>query len=32
VDLLDVPLVRAIKDWAEQHIEQIHAARDAFDA
>jgi DNA-binding HxlR family transcriptional regulator len=29
-DLL--PLVRAIKDWAEQHIEQIHAARDAFDA
>lgn len=27
-----LPIVRSIKDWAEQHIHQIHAARDAFDA
>jgi DNA-binding HxlR family transcriptional regulator len=29
-DLL--PVVRAIKDWAEEHIAEVHAARDAFDA
>jgi DNA-binding HxlR family transcriptional regulator len=27
-----LPIVCAIKDWAEQHIHEIHAARAAFDA
>jgi DNA-binding HxlR family transcriptional regulator len=26
-----LPVVRAIKDWAETHIEQVHAARAAYD-
>ena len=25
-----LPVQRAIKDWAEQHIEQVHAARSRF--
>ena len=27
-----LPIQRAIKAWAEQHIEDVHAARDRFDA
>ncbi len=27
-----VPLLRALKDWSETHIEEIFAARDEFDA
>ncbi len=26
-----LPLMRAIKDWAEAHIEQVNAARDTYD-
>jgi DNA-binding HxlR family transcriptional regulator len=26
-----IPVVRAIKDWAESNIEAVHAARDAYD-
>jgi DNA-binding HxlR family transcriptional regulator len=27
-----LPLMQAVKDWAEAHIEQVHAARDTYDA
>jgi len=27
-----LPVVRAIKEWAEDNIEAVHAARDAYDA
>ena len=27
-----LPVQRAIKAWAEEHIEEVHAARDAYDA
>jgi len=27
-----VPVLRALKDWSETHIEQVLAARDAYDA
>jgi hypothetical protein len=27
-----VPVLRALKDWSETHIEEIFAARDEFDA
>ncbi|WP_307848825.1 winged helix-turn-helix transcriptional regulator [Microbispora oryzae] len=27
-----LPVMRAIKDWAEMHIEQVAAARDAYDS
>ena len=27
-----VPVLRALKDWSETHIEQVLAARDSFDA
>ena len=27
-----LPVMRAIKDWAEQHMDDVHAARAAFDA
>jgi DNA-binding HxlR family transcriptional regulator len=27
-----LPVQRAIKAWAEEHIEQVHAARDRYDA
>jgi DNA-binding HxlR family transcriptional regulator len=26
-----LPVVRAIKDWSETHIAEVHAARDAYD-
>lgn len=26
-----LPVVRAIKDWSETHISQVHAARAAYD-
>jgi DNA-binding HxlR family transcriptional regulator len=26
-----LPVVRAIKDWSESHISEIHAARAAYD-
>jgi hypothetical protein len=27
-----LPLVAAIKDWAEQHMDDVHAARERYDA
>lgn len=27
-----LPVMRAIKDWAETHIEEVTAAQDAYDA
>jgi DNA-binding HxlR family transcriptional regulator len=26
-----LPVMQAIKDWAETHIEQVNAARDTYD-
>jgi DNA-binding HxlR family transcriptional regulator len=27
-----LPVMRAIKDWAEDHMDDVHAARGRFDA
>lgn len=27
-----VPVLRAVKDWAESHIDEVHEARDRYDA